>query len=259
MFFTIPIEEGSSDGPSGGSSNIQTKAETISKFSSSSGDAAVDMDAVATVDATATAEGRPAASKRGSYGSVHSDTSHSKRRRISRDADFSTFIEDESTPSDSDATSLSVVKEVKPKPSPVSVAKSGVKATMQTSVLVVEDTKMCAKVIMMQLRKMNCSPDWAENGQIAVDMLKEAATGMYDMVLMDLRMPVMDGLTATKVIREELKLTTLPIIALTGEVSDDIAKQCEEIGFDEFCSKPLKKPKLQELVKKYTGLCEDAQ
>ena len=70
------------------------------------------------------------------------------------------------------------------------------------------------------------------------------------MVLMDLRMPVMDGLEATKLIRNELKINDLPILVLTGEMQDDIRSECEGIGFTELFQKPLPKKRLQELVVK---------
>ena len=104
---------------------------------------------------------------------------------------------------------------------------------------------------MMQLKKMKCSTQRAENGRIAVDILKDSLPGTFDMVLMDLRMPVMDGLDATKLIRNELQLKDLPIIALTGEMSADIRSQCEAIGFDGFFQKPLKKDELQNLIDTY--------
>lgn len=103
----------------------------------------------------------------------------------------------------------------------------------------------------MQLKKMKCSTQRAENGQIAVDLLKESMPGTFDMCLMDLRMPVMDGLEATKLIRTELQMSDLPIIALTGEMSADIRSECDGVGFDDFFQKPLKKDKLQELINKY--------
>lgn len=74
------------------------------------------------------------------------------------------------------------------------------------------------------------------------------------MVLMDLRMPVMDGLTATKLIREELKMNDLPILALTGERRCDIETECDGIGFTDFYQKPLPKKKLEDLVKQYKAL-----
>ena len=106
----------------------------------------------------------------------------------------------------------------------------------------------------MQLKKMKCSTQRAENGKIAVDLLRSSMPGSFDMVLMDLRMPVMDGLEATKLIRTELQLPDLPVVALTGEMSADIRGECERIGFDDFFQKPVKKDKLQELVGKYKDL-----
>lgn len=106
----------------------------------------------------------------------------------------------------------------------------------------------------MQLKKMKCSTQRAENGQVAVDLLRDSIPGTFDMVLMDLRMPVMDGLEATKLIRNELQMKDLPIVALTGEMSADIRSECEQIGFDDFFQKPVKRDKLQELVTNYKDM-----
>jgi CheY-like chemotaxis protein len=106
---------------------------------------------------------------------------------------------------------------------------------------------------MMQLKKMKCSTQRAENGRIAFDLLKTSLPGTFDLVLMDLRMPVMDGMVATKLIRNELQMKDLPIIALTGEMSADIRSECEAIGFNGFFQKPLKKDQLQDLVETYNA------
>ena len=106
---------------------------------------------------------------------------------------------------------------------------------------------------MMQLKKMKCSTQRAENGRIAFDLLKTSLPGTFDLVLMDLRMPVMDGMVATKLIRNELQMKDLPIIALTGEMSADIRSECEAIGFNGFFQKPLKKEQLQDLVETYNA------
>jgi PAS domain S-box-containing protein len=119
------------------------------------------------------------------------------------------------------------------------------------SVLVVEDTDACAKLLMMMLRKMNCSGVRAENGQVAVDMIQRSIPGMYDLILMDLRMPVMDGLEATRILKHDLK-TKIPIVAITGEIGADIRQQCREIGFDDFHNKPLKRAQLKQVVDKFT-------
>jgi CheY-like chemotaxis protein len=80
----------------------------------------------------------------------------------------------------------------------------------------------------MQLTRMDCKTYRAENGRVAIDILQDylstttttTTTTSFDMILIDLRMPIMDGLEATRMIRNELKLYDLPIVALTGEMID---------------------------------------
>uniref|UniRef100_A0A7S2GWN1 Response regulatory domain-containing protein n=1 Tax=Octactis speculum TaxID=3111310 RepID=A0A7S2GWN1_9STRA len=132
------------------------------------------------------------------------------------------------------------------------VASQGLKAEMPPLILVVEDTDICAKLICMTLRKLNCATKRAENGQVAVDMLREAMPGMYSLILMDLRMPVMDGLDATRLIKQELKLDT-PVVAVTGDSGPETQKICAEIGFDDFQNKPMKRNQLKAIVEKFTG------
>jgi CheY-like chemotaxis protein len=142
---------------------------------------------------------------------------------------------------------------ITPVPLPVqNIPSSGLGSTDPPSILVVEDTAMCAKLLCMILRKTGCSTTWVENGQMAVDLLRDSVPGMYSLILMDLRMPVMDGLCATAIIKKELKIT-IPVIALTGDTSADVKSQCKEIGFTEYCNKPMKKDQLLGIIEKYTG------
>jgi CheY-like chemotaxis protein len=62
----------------------------------------------------------------------------------------------------------------------------------------------------------------------------------------------MDGLTATAVIKKEVK-SDIPVIALTGDTSAGVKSKCEEIGFAEYCVKPMKKDQLLAIIQKYTG------
>jgi CheY-like chemotaxis protein/urease gamma subunit len=133
------------------------------------------------------------------------------------------------------------------------VASCGVIAMDPPTVLVVEDTAVCARLICRTLNKLNVPTKWVTNGQEAIDLLKSSeGIGMFNLILMDLRMPVMDGFEATKIIKEELKLT-IPVIALTGETGYDVKKRCAEIGFDEFKQKPMKMNELISVVKDHTG------
>jgi CheY-like chemotaxis protein len=116
----------------------------------------------------------------------------------------------------------------------------------------VEDTELAAKLLRLTLSKLHCTSDTAVNGRAAVEKLRNAAPGEFDLILMDLRMPEMDGLTATKILKQEMKLS-VPIIALTAETSAAIRTECQEIGFDDFYSKPLKRDGLKDVLKKHTG------
>lgn len=189
---------------------------------------------------------------------AQSGQSDNKKRKRENDAEFGKFVSSDSSAATSNNGDDSTLSSQKRKHvdlvPPAAVAKCGVKASMPFSVLIVEDTDICARLLGMQLKKMKCSTQRAENGQVALDILQKSMPGQFDLILMDLRMPVMDGLEATKLIREELKMMDIPILALTGEKSDDIQSECEGIGFTDFFSKPLPKKKLEEAIAKYKAL-----
>jgi len=191
---------------------------------------------------------------------VQSGQSDIKKRKRGEDAEFGNFVSSDSSAATSNDCDDSTMVTSTPKGKyvdsvpPAAVAKCGVKASMPFSVLIVEDTDICARLLGMQLKKMKCSTQRAENGQVALDILQKSMPGQFDLILMDLRMPVMDGLEATKLIREELKMMDIPILALTGEKRDDIQSECEGIGFTDFFSKPLPKKKLEETIAKYKAL-----
>ena len=90
----------------------------------------------------------------------------------------------------------------------------------------------------------------AENGKVAVEKLQ---TKTYDIVLMDLQMPEMNGFEATDYIRKTMK-SKIPIIALTADVTTVDVKKCKEFGMDDYISKPIDEnllySKIVELVKK---------
>jgi CheY-like chemotaxis protein len=109
----------------------------------------------------------------------------------------------------------------------------------------------------MQLARMDVATHRAENGRVAIDVLVDSLPDRFDMVLMDLRMPVMDGLEATRKIRTELGMRDLPVVALTGEMIGGCRAECEGVGFDDYFQKPMKKDKLEALVNKYRDLRRD--
>ncbi|MES2818684.1 MAG: CHASE domain-containing protein [Pseudomonadota bacterium] len=103
--------------------------------------------------------------------------------------------------------------------------------------LVVEDNTLNQFVAKSMLENAGASVEVAENGQLAVDSLR-ADPQRYQLVLMDVHMPVMDGFTATRVIRNELHLT-LPILAVSAGVLIHEREQCTSAGMDGFLAKPV--------------------
>jgi PAS domain S-box-containing protein len=102
-------------------------------------------------------------------------------------------------------------------------------------VLVVEDMALNQLLMKTVLDDFGFERDIAENGKIAIEKLK---TNQYDIVLMDLQMPEMNGFEATEYIRETLKLT-IPIVALTADVTTvDLAK-CKAVGMNDYIAKPI--------------------
>ena len=108
-------------------------------------------------------------------------------------------------------------------------------------ILVAEDIPINAEIIVMLLQMREIETDLAENGRIAVEQFTSHPAGYYDAILMDMRMPEMDGLEATKAIRaldrEDAK--TIPIIALTANAFDEDVQQSMQAGLNAHLSKPV--------------------
>ncbi|MDB4297337.1 ATP-binding protein [Flavobacteriaceae bacterium] len=101
-------------------------------------------------------------------------------------------------------------------------------------VLLAEDNHMNQRLAKMYLTRNGATVDLAENGKICTEKLQ---ANQYDIILMDIHMPVMDGKEATKIIREELQ-SKIPIIACTADSLVGEKDRCLEIGMDAFISKP---------------------
>ena len=117
-------------------------------------------------------------------------------------------------------------------------------------VLIAEDNSVNQMLLIRILEKLNINTEVAENGEIVLEMLEKAD---YDLILMDMQMPEMDGYTATESIRKygsEVK-AALPIIALTANSGIEDAKKCFKAGANEYISKPFKQLELIEKLAKF--------
>ncbi|MCF8155037.1 MAG: CHASE domain-containing protein [Rhodoferax sp.] len=124
--------------------------------------------------------------------------------------------------------------------------------------LVVEDNKINQMVAKGLLGQEGAAVTLADNGQLGVDAVAEAQTP-FDVVLMDVQMPVMDGYAATRVIRQELGLTALPIIAMTANAMASDRAACLEAGMNDHVGKPFDLDHLVATLLRYAGKAEAAQ
>ena len=124
-------------------------------------------------------------------------------------------------------------------------------------ILLVEDAEENRIVVKAFLKKTPHAIEVAENGRIGVDKF---ISGEYDLVLMDMRMPVMDGYTATGEIRkweEAHQKDSIPIIALTANALVEDRQKCLDAGCTDYLSKPLKKADLLGEIRAYSGIAEN--
>jgi signal transduction histidine kinase/ActR/RegA family two-component response regulator len=116
--------------------------------------------------------------------------------------------------------------------------------------LLVEDNPVNQKVVLGILRKKGYRIDIANHGREAIDKLESAETP-YDVVLMDVQMPVLDGLEATRILRGNPKWGGLPIIAMTAHAMTGDRERCLEAGMSGYISKPIQPANLISMVDEY--------
>ncbi len=120
-------------------------------------------------------------------------------------------------------------------------------------ILVVEDNEFNLEVAEVLLTDVGATIEVASNGKIATEMFAASEVGTYDLILMDIMMPIMDGCEATRVIRtmEREDAKTVPIIAMTASTFAEEIQRCETAGMDAHISKPLNVHKLMMEIIKY--------
>jgi CheY-like chemotaxis protein len=119
-------------------------------------------------------------------------------------------------------------------------------------VLMAEDVEQNAEILADLLELEEVEAEHAANGEEALKMFSEHEAGYYDAILMDVRMPVMDGLAATKAIRalDRPDAKTIPIIAMTANVFDEDVDRSLQAGMNAHLSKPIEPERLYETMAK---------
>ena len=119
-------------------------------------------------------------------------------------------------------------------------------------VLLAEDNELNWEVAREMLSVLEIQLDWVENGQICVTKFKESPIGYYDAILMDVRMPIMDGREAAMAIRAlEREDANLPIIAMTADAFSEDIQRCLECGMNDHLAKPIDVQAVAYKLKKY--------
>jgi CheY-like chemotaxis protein len=116
-------------------------------------------------------------------------------------------------------------------------------------ILVVEDNHVNQRVVTAMLGKRGYSYEVANDGQEALDKLASGAN--FDLVLMDVQMPVLDGLEATRIIREDSHWNALPIVAMTAHAMSGDKERCLDAGMNGYISKPVHPDQLFNIVDEY--------
>ncbi len=118
-------------------------------------------------------------------------------------------------------------------------------------VLVAEDNAVNRKLARRLLEKLGCEVTLVENGREAVERLRES--GPFDVVFMDVQMPVLDGFEATREIRSADEDATVPIVAMTANAMEGDRERCLEAGMDDYVSKPIDPRRLAEVLGRWAG------
>jgi CheY-like chemotaxis protein len=122
---------------------------------------------------------------------------------------------------------------------------------MNKKILIVDDIFSNRLLLGSTLESIGIEYETVENGQLAIEFIQN---GDFSMVLLDIEMPVMNGIETAKYIREEMDddFCDIPIIALTAHNPDEYKNRMQEVGFNEILSKPYSVEKIEGIINKYS-------
>jgi len=115
-------------------------------------------------------------------------------------------------------------------------------------ILLIEDNPANQMIVRHFLEIIGCSVDCADNGQQAIEKI---VAGQYELIVMDVQMPIMNGYEAARRIRSELKFRHLPIIAMTANATQEDRERCLDAGMDDFIAKPIYQDQMYLILAKW--------
>ena len=135
---------------------------------------------------------------------------------------------------------------------PVTASEVMKMGTLIGNLLIAEDNSINYQIANRITGKFGLTNKWAQNGKEAVEIFENSTEGEFDVILMDVQMPVMDGLEATRRIRNSSRAwgKTIPIIAMTADAFEDAVQEGLAAGMDEYLTKPLNSVKLREALER---------
>lgn len=121
------------------------------------------------------------------------------------------------------------------------------------NVLLVDDRDINLKVASLMLKKLGCKVQCASNGEIAIDLYK-AKPEEFDLIIMDIQMPILDGISATKKLRQLYPNDLCPVYGLSAQIPENLHKTPAELGFDYYLTKPLALETLKTSLERLTSI-----
>jgi len=118
---------------------------------------------------------------------------------------------------------------------------------MKKKILIVDDNPDLICILQLHLKIKDYDSILAVNGKEAVDL---ATSHLLDLIVMDIMLPVMDGLQATRLIRKNPKTQSIPILAMTAKVTSEDREECLRSGCDDFIAKPFTSRQLTSIIEK---------
>ncbi len=124
-------------------------------------------------------------------------------------------------------------------------------------ILLAEDNPLNQKVVTELLEQLHVATTLARNGKQALNILEDQGSQAFDLIMMDIQMPVMDGFEATRRIRNDPMLKDLPIVAMTANAMTGDREQCLAAGMDDYLTKPIQRDQLIQVLKHTLELAEN--